>query len=108
MGLNPQQRQQRQADMEAAEQAAAHSNWSYPWPPAGDDSSHPVQHGDALGNAPEDGRHDGQPGRQTREVSPHPPMRSVESAGNQLPLWKSAAVSAAIAGCVALLWKWRR
>ncbi|WP_396928852.1 hypothetical protein [Mycolicibacterium sp.] len=98
MGLDPEQRQQRQVTNEAADEAAAHSNWTYPWPPAGDGAAHPAADGDAGSpNAGGDGDTVDSSIRTSRAGQP----------AGQPSLWKRAVVVAAIAGCAALLWRWR-
>jgi hypothetical protein len=108
MGLDRQQRQERQASTEAAEEAAAHSNWTYPWPPAADDSLPPVHRGDdGDKDRPDDGGSADTIGTSNGQSRDSEFDRQAGGVSPPLSLWTYVAVSAAVAGCVTLLWKWR-
>ncbi|APE14908.1 hypothetical protein [Mycolicibacterium pallens] len=101
MGLDPEQRQQRQVTNEAAEEAAAHSNWTYPWPPAGDGAAHPAGEGDVgSSNAGGDRATVDSSIRTSRAGQPDQPA-------GQPSQWTRVVVAATIAGCAVLLWKRR-
>ncbi|MCV7214128.1 hypothetical protein H7J51_02375 [Mycobacterium crocinum] len=101
MGLDPEQRQQRQVTNEAAEEAAAHSNWTYPWPPDGDGAAHPAADGDAGSPIAGGDRSTVDPSIRTSGAG------QPDQPAGQPSLWTRAVVAAAIAGCAVLLWKRR-